>query len=111
MLTSCASLVGDLRENYTLDLQHGFEKSKVEVFADDRMVFRGTVTTESCIGLAHRIPDTGPCFTITVKVRHRDGKAQQGTTRPNRRGGWLIGMNAHTEGLLFEQFDGTVYYY
>lgn len=112
--TLCVSCVNSSKgEVYSLALQHGFESSSVQVWVDNNLYYKGKVTTDSSLGLAHLISNIGPCSEITLKVRCDDGSEFVRTFRLTHRGGGHIGINFDPvlKEMEFEQQKKPFSYY
>ena len=90
LLGSCVSKIEST--SYYVDLQHGFEDTPVEVWADDRLCYKGRVTTESSLGFARHAFDE-PCLSVTIKVFCDNGTVLAEVFQPNPKKGVFIGVN------------------
>jgi hypothetical protein len=86
-LVALASCTSKPSPQYDVDLQHGFEKSPVKVWTDERLIYQGRVTTDHSLGLAHHVDGVGTCASITVQTTCHDGTTLTKTFQPHRNKG------------------------
>jgi len=98
---------------YTIDLQHGFEATRVEVWIDGCLHYKCEATTDSSLGFAKSIPNATVVSYVSVEVSCLDGQTLKKDFYPMPNKGVYIGVNFDPIGkiLYFQQKREAFRYY